>query len=301
MPAMHPDSLARLDLNLLLALDALIAEKSITRAGHRLGVTQSAMSRSLLRLRASFGDPLLIKSGRSMVLTPRAEELREPLDRVLEEVRRLVRPQTFDPEVDHGTIRINTPSILALPEALIQIARAAPHLNVIVTNNAADPMAALTHGDSDLLIDSVRPVSEPFCRLRLTTGRFVCLLREGHPKLSAGGLTRADYAAATHVVVEVATRRLLDEMLAKQGVVRRSLLTVPNTVVAADLVAQTDWVLTTPEAIGPRLCAMFPLRATPFPYDGPELWLDVIWHRRSDRDPLHRWVRETIAGAIARI
>jgi DNA-binding transcriptional LysR family regulator len=301
MPGMHPDSLARLDLNLLLVLEALIAERSVTRAGARLGVTQSAISRSLLRLRASFGDPLLIKSGRSMALTPRAEELREPLDRVLEEVRRLVRPQRFDPAVDHGTIRINTPSILALPEALIRIARAAPRLNVVVTNNAADPMAALARGDCDLLIDSVQPVPEPFCRLRLATGRFVCLLREGHPLLSAGALTRADYAAATHVVVEVATRRLLDEMLAKEGVVRHSLLTVPNTVVAAELAAQTDWVLTTPEAIGPRLCAMFPVRATSFPYDGPELWLDVIWHRRSDRDPMHRWVRQMIAGSILRM
>lgn len=298
---MHQDSLARLDLNLLLALHALVSEQSITRAGARLGVTQSAMSRSLLRLRDAFGDPLLVKSGRAMVLTPRAEELREPLDRMLEEVRRLVRPPSFDPATDSGTIRINTPSILSLPEALTLIAQSAPHLNVVVTNSSADPMAALTRGDCDLLVDSVRQVADPFRRLRLATGRFVCLLREGHPVLAAGALSRADYAALTHVVVEVATRRLLEEMLEQQGVVRRSLLTVPNTVVAAEMAAKTDWVLTTPAAIAPRLCAMFPLRCAEFPFAGPELWLDIIWHRRSDHDPLHRWVRETFAAAIARI
>ena len=96
-------------------------------------------------------------------------------------------------------------------------------------------------------------------------------------------------------------RRLLEEMLEQHGIVRRSMLTVPNTVVAAEMAAKTDWILTTPEAIAPRLCAMFPLQRAAFPFDGPELWLDIIWHRRSDRDPMHRWVRSAIAETISHI
>ena len=301
MPGMDRDSLSRLDLNLLLALHALLTERNMTRAGHRLGITQSAMSRSLARLRASFGDPLLVRSGRSMILTPRAEELLEPLGRVLEEVRHLVRPRTFDPARDHATIKINTPSVLALPEALLEIAATAPFLNVIVTNKWADPLAALVRGDCDLLVDTIRPSSDLFRHVRLATGRFVCLVRSGHRVAAQGKLDRATFAALTHVIIDVATRRVLDEVIEHYGVERHSTLTISNSVVAAEVVSKTDWILTTPEAIAPRLCGMFPLTMLKFPFDCPDLWLDIVWHRRSDPDPMHRWVREKVIEVISQL
>jgi DNA-binding transcriptional LysR family regulator len=186
-------NLRSIDLNLLVALQALLEDRSVTRAAHRLGVSQPALSRMLARLRAILDDPLLVRSGREMVPTPRAMELVGPLEAWLSDAAGPLTPATFEPASADGVIRImatDDATEAVVTPLICDLARDAPGLRFELSALKSPVSAALTRGDADYALDTF-PESLPGCHVQhLFDDSFVCLVRTGHPTVRGSMSTR---------------------------------------------------------------------------------------------------------------
>lgn len=296
-------NLRRLDLNLLLTLDALLAEHHVTRAAQRLGLSQPAVSVHLAKLREALGDPLLLPGPRGMRPTTRANELREPLRQALEALQRAVSPSApFDPARAEHTWRIAasdyTEAAILLP-ALAGLRRAAPGTRLAVLQIVPSRLAKLAEqGDIDLAFH-IREGAPPTLRhRRLLAERYVLAGRADHPRLKRRP-TLAQFCAIEHVVVSPdggGFRGVADEALARVGATRRVVLSVPHFTFVKAVLASTDLVAMLPaRLIGERDDA---LRVVEAPIEVPGFEMNMLWHERSHRDPAHVWLREQIAAAV---
>jgi DNA-binding transcriptional LysR family regulator len=304
MDSMNGAHLSGIDLNLLPALDALLEERNVTRAAARVGVTQSAMSHALARLRVLTGDELLVRAGGAMVTTPRAEALAGPVRRALEEVgRALAPPAAFDARTAKLSVRLGMSDyveIVLLPRLVALLGREAPRIDLAV-HGVGDPAAAdLAAGTLDLAIFPPRPEEHApgVLSRRLFDERFVCVVRKGHP-LAGEELTLARYAAADHALISPRGKKggFLDEALARFGLSRRVAVMVPHFVIAPHLVAASDLVLTLAARVAEILARPLGLAVLPLP---PELRLEgftlsSLWHARTQDDPAQRWIRDQVA------
>lgn len=309
MKKIHDASrLHRVDLNLLVALDALARERSVTKAAERAGVTQSAMSHTLRRLRELFDDPLLVRGRGGMVLTPRAEALIVPLRSGLVSLRRtLADPEPFAPETASRTFRIVSPDLfdaLVLPTLLERLGRDAPSIDLAVVPTPKRLSDELETGDVDLAIHPVLLDPHPFelgtqvdAELQSRTlfrDSFRCFVRSAHPELGGRrGLTLDAYARLSHVLVSPGGEGpgVVDRILHAEGLERRIALRVPHFATALEVLAQSDLVLTAPSSLS-RCSAASRLISYPVPLDIPEHAITMIWHPRFTEDPSHRWLRD---------
>jgi LysR family transcriptional regulator, nod-box dependent transcriptional activator len=177
-------NLAGVDLNLLVALDALLDERSVTRAANRVGLSQPGMSNTLARLRKLFGDPLLVREGLTLVPTPRAESLRQPVQDALNLIQHALDDRdAFDPASAHATFTVSCSdySILMLIGPLVRrLTTTAPGLTVQVVPRAADAVRLLRDGDADLVIEPVEIIPDvTLPRMRLFTDRWLCCVWDG--------------------------------------------------------------------------------------------------------------------------
>jgi len=296
---MRETDLARIDLNLLVALSALLAERSVTRAAVRLGLSQPAASRALARLRETFGDPLLVRTRDGLVPTPRAAALEAPLGRLLDDVGDLVRRPEFDPATARGRFAVATVDYVdaVLLPALAEALRArAPRIDLVSLPSPRDPavaLAALAEGRWDLQamrFDDAAPAG--ILRQRLFEDDLVCLLRRGHPAL-ASGLTAEAFAALDHVLITVTDDRPgpVDDALAAMGLARRIAVRVPHFLAAPLVAARTDAVLTMPRRLARMFADWLPvdLAEPPLPLAG--FAISQFWHERRHGDPAHAWLR----------
>ena len=301
---MHELHLRSLDLNLILALDALLEERSVTRAAQRVGITQSAMSHALARLRAVTGDALLVRTASGMVATTRADELGPPIRRALEGVAAALRPpRAFDPKTAERRIRIGTGDygeIVLLPRVCKHLAKEAPRVDLRIVFQTDDAAGMLRSGDVDLLLTPVfaANVAPGIYARKLFDERFVCVVRRGHP-LAKKKLTLARYLAASHALISPRGREgsQSDDALARLGLSRRVAVTVPHFLVAPHIVAQSDLVLTLASRVANLLAVPLGLEILEPP---SELRLDgftmsAVWHERTHADPAQRWTREVFA------
>lgn len=296
-------ALSEINLNLLVALGALLDEANVTRAAERLGVTQSAMSHSLRQLRAQLGDRLLVRGPRGMLLTPRAEALRGPLRRGLGELARVVSGQVgWRPESEARVFRVaagDYVSIRVLPPLLELLGREAPRVDIDV--RAADlrgGAAQLEAGELDVLV-ALESSEAPGLRQRaLLSDDFACLARAGHPEIS-GALDLDLYCRLPHVLISPRGEAgsFVDSALARRGRARRVALRVPFFLVAPLVVARSDMILTAPTCLARELAAHYPLQVLRAPLELPRFTLHMIWHERFDDDPAHRWLREAMISA----
>lgn len=295
---MREINLRQVDLNLLTALDALLQHGSVTLAGRQLGLSQPATSRALARLRDLLGDPLLVSSGRAMLPTPRALRLREPVRRLLDDVRSVIHQPEFEPASVDGCFRINAPdatTIVVLSRVFAEVAREAPGLDFEVTSTTAGRIEAMSSGELDFAIDAFPRLPSHFERRRLIWDRLVCVCRRGHPA-AAKGLSSAAYGSWPHVTIDAAAHDILEAALKRQGIHRRHSFKTTNFIAAASIVAGTDWLLTLPSNLARRVATMLPLDIVDLPFEAPKLSLDLVWHERLDRDPAHRWLRSRIVA-----
>ena len=295
------------DLNLLVALDALTRERSVTKAAERAGVTQSAMSHTLRRLRELFDDPLLVRGRGGMVLTPRAEALTVPLRSGLVSLARtLAEPEEFDAARASRTFRIVSPDLfdaLVLPALLHRIGREGPSIDFAVVPTPRRLADSLETGDVDLAIHPVLLDPTPFdlgtqvdAELQSRTlfrDSFDCFVRRGHPMLGARRLTLKNYVALNHILVSPGGEGpgIVDRMLRDQGLERRIALRVPHFATALEVLAKSDLVLTAPSSLA-KCSAGSKLASRPVPLKIPEHAITMIWHPRFTEDPAHRWLRE---------
>jgi DNA-binding transcriptional LysR family regulator len=300
-------SLHRLDLNLLLAFDALRIEGSVSRAAGRVGITQSGMSRALARLRDRFGDPLFVRAQNRMVLTPFAEVLAQSVSRALDILAAGMSAQApFDPATAQRTFTIATADYceaVFLPALLDRLRREAPGIRINSIPTLPGDAEALTRGDADLVI-ALRIESRADLRTqKLIHEEFASVVRIGHPALVRGEIPLADFLAHGHVVVAPHGRpgSPIDDALAKQGVARATVVRLQGFMAALALIEGTDLITTLPRQLASRMASRFHLQvvAPPIALDGFDLTLN--WHERCQEDPGHRWLRRLwteIAGAL---
>ena len=306
------ESLAGIDLNLMVAFDVLARTRSVTRAAVVLGVTQSAMSHTLRRLRAALHDPLLVRVGSALVLTPRAEVLRVPLRAALVSMgRALAIPDTFDPATARRTFRLVAPDLfdlLALPSLVARIAGIGPGIDLAMVPSLGPRLTAdLETGDVDLAILPVGPYetvpdgASDLVRRTVFEDGYRCFVRIGHPGLVDGQLSLDAYLAWPHVLVSPtgAGDGIVDGLLAARGLHRRIAARVPSFAVAPRIVARSELVLTAPAMLAETLGDL-PVVAVGAPVDLPVHGVAMVWHRRYAADPGHRWLRELIAEVASR-
>lgn len=304
---MHARHMASIDLNLLLALDALLTERHVTRAAERVGITQPAMSRSLQRLRALFGDPLLVRTAQGMIPTPRAEALAAPLDRVLDEIAGWVRDRaTFDPAQAVRHFRIASAdfgAMVLLPPLLRRISAEAPGIDVAVVSLPQDLGAALTAGEIDLVLAPPRKdTASAVVWKPLFDEGFVTVVRRDHP-LVGERLTLEQFVSLPQISVAPEGRpgNLLDDALAERGLSRRVVLRVPNFLVPPLLLAESDLILTTAERIAWRFASLLPLRILPAPLPLPRFTIAMGWHEYRRADAAHAWLRGLVSDVGAEL
>lgn len=298
------------DLNLLIALEVLLDEANVARAAVRLNLSPSAMSRALARLRATTGDPLLVRAGRELVPTPRALELRHKVGALVLEAQSILRPTEL-PRLD-----IVSRSFTLLtgdgffenfgPLLLHRLAVEAPLIQLRAIQKPERDAGALRDGTADFEIGVVRKSTDPELRTQiLFRDRFIGVVRPDHP-LAEGDITLERYIDGRHVLV---TRRgqdrgPIDSRLETLGCERKAGVVVSSFASAVALARSTDLIATVPE----RHTGL--LRAGLFSFDLPlspqEMTISLLWHPRQDADPVHRWLRACIrevcgAGASGQV
>jgi DNA-binding transcriptional LysR family regulator len=288
-----------IDLNLLAALDALLAEGSVTGAAKRLGLSQSAMSRTLARLREATGDPLLVQAGRGMVPTPRAEEMRAEVRGLAQDVKVILSPQPAQLNLAtlsrSFTLRANDAFVEAFGPRLIAAAAEAPGVQLCFVPRVDKEIRPLREGLIDL---DIGWVTETGPELRIQTlyhDRFLGIARAGHPLLD-GPVTLETYAACRHVVTSKRGREQgpIDDALAALGLTRTVAAMVPSFPAAAAIARETDLVTHIPSAYLPALPDG--LVSFPLPVETPVIPISLLWHPRFDADQAHRWLRGLVAG-----
>ena len=286
------------DLNLLATLDVLLAEGNVARAARRLGLSASAMSRSLARLRATTGDPLLVRAGRGLVPTPRAIELRERTGPALREAQALLRPaERLDLARLERTFTLRTRDGFVENFGAALIARVAAEAPGVCLRFAPKPdkdNAPLRDGSVDLETGVIGQSTGPEMRVQaLLRDRFVGVVHPGHA-LARGRVTAARYAKAGHVVVarRPGHRGGIDDALAALGLQRRVVTMVDSFAGALALARDTELVATVPQAHTGLLRAG--LKTFVLPLDLPDFTVSLIWHPRMHADTAHRWLRDCV-------
>lgn len=290
-----------IDLNLLVAFDALMAERSVTRAGTRIGRTQPAMSAALARLRALLRDDLFVRSPDGLQPTPRALDLAEPLSRALGQIQEtLAFTQAFDPASSTASVTLGLaehPAFVLLPRLMAALHGAAPGITVHVRGFTArdDAIALLDDGAIDMAV-GVPPT--PMGRIvtrPLFEERFVCVVRRGHPA-AREPLTIERFLALSHLLVSPENDRfgLVDAALQKQGLKRRLGLTLPQLYAAPPLVAQSDLIATLMAGVVAASGHAADLAVLPLPVEVAPVPYALSWHRRNEAHPAQRWFRDFV-------
>lgn len=295
--------MSRPDFNLLVTLDALLAEGSVAGAARRLHLSPSAMSRALARLRETTGDPLLVRAGRSLVPTPRALELRGQVGQLVQDAQAVLRPaETLDLKrlVRTFTLRNRDGFVESFGAALVaRVAQEAPGVRLRFVHKPDKESTGLRDGSVDLETGVVGGTAGPeVCTRGLFRDRFVGAVRMGHP-LSGGPITAARYAAGRHVAVSRRglERGPIDDALEPLELKRDIATFVASFSEALALACGSDLIASVPERCTGKLrdgLACFPL---PFPL--PEIRVSLLWHPRMDADSAHRWLRECVREVCA--
>ena len=295
--------LRRYDLNLLVTLDALLDEGSVTGAARRVNLRQSAVSAALERLRGVFDDPLLVRVGNRMQSTPFAKRLQGPVKTALASVSlALALPQRFDPAKAKLTVRLGITDYIGLtllPALYERLAKEAPGITLeVVPRPLDDSIARLVAGEIDIAPILNPPESRDLFHMPLVEESFVCVMRAGHP-LAKGRLTPARLVEYPHVAVtaHVGAAGLVDRAFADLGLRRRIPASVAGFATTFALLAESDLVSIVPGRIARQQAARFGLALRPVPMPVAGFTLSLLWHQRTAHDAAHRWVREQLLAA----
>ncbi len=301
----------KFDLNLLQVLDALMRESNLTRAGVKLGLSQSTTSYALAKLRKLTGDPLFVKVRSGMEPTEFALRIGPS---VREGIRLLTGALegsgTFDPADCGRTFQIlmsDIGELVYLPHLVTRLAAEAPQVNVRVLQLPREQyQEALASGDADIAIGFLPALKTDVYQQRLFDDTYICLVRADHPRVRKT-ISVAQFSSESHVVVEPAgsrysgltiqtsTTTLLERHLAQSGVNRRIALRVPHFMVVPSIIQQTDLVATLPSYVMGYTKTLPRLKTIAFPFDVPGFEIKQFWHARKHADPANRWLRSLVA------
>jgi DNA-binding transcriptional LysR family regulator len=304
---MDPARLASLDLNLLVILDVLLAERSVTRAARRLRLSQPAVSNALARLRSALGDPLLVRRPHGMAPTPRGLALESPLREALERMGSAIADASgFSAATSRRAFVVAATDyvqFVLLGPLLQRIQESAPAVVLHVVPPVHEfPWQELESGSVDLVIGGAASRTRAPDGLRrrwLFRDRVVCILRAGHP-CGRGDFDLERYLSLDHVeALPIGVTGYADQALAAMGRSRRVAVTVPSFLVAPFAVVHSDHCFTLAHRIARPLAESMPLVVRPLPFDAPQVQIGAFWHDRVQDDPAHVWLRRMLIEAAA--
>ena len=298
-------NLSRLDLNLLVAFDALLTERSVTRAAARVGLGQSAMSHNLARLRDLFADELLTRAPEGMRPTPRALALIDPVRTALAQIQATIfGARSFDPATAERVFRIGLPDSLEValvPALLTYLRKAAPGIRL--TLRSIDRFEVLDELDADRLDLGVGSFTEGQThhkRRKLYADTFLCMFNAEQIVISPP-LLLEDYVRLPHVLTSLRgdAHGLVDDALAKLGLKRTIALTTPRFLAVPFIVRHAPVITTMPSKLAHFFAEVFHLDLSPAPVELPDVSISLLWHASYDQDPAHQWLRQTVARLAA--
>jgi DNA-binding transcriptional LysR family regulator len=302
-------NLGRVDLNLLVHLDALLTERSVTRAAARVGIGQSAMSHNLARLRDLFGDELLTRGPEGLRLTPRAATLVEPVRTTLARIQTIVsRDEAFDPATAVRTFRLGLPDsmeVLIVPALLARLREVAPGIHLWLYSIGSSPLLDTLDADElDLAIGyDVFPQGQAHHkRRRLFTESYLCMFNAERTGI-APPISLDDYVRLPHVLTSLrpgrSVRGVVDDALEKLGLRRSVVLTTPRFLAVPSLVARAPVVVTMHARLARMFAAELGLSLSPPPVELREVTVSLLWHASYDADPAHAWLRQLVVQLAA--
>lgn len=303
-------NLRNLDLNLLVILDALLEEQNVSRAGQRIGLSQSATSAALARLREIFHDPLLVRVGRQLALTENAEKLIEPLRDALTRVEQTFMLQTgFDPSTDSRTFTISASdyAVLVLLEPFFKnMATDAPNITFHLLPRSRHAESMLQKDQVDIVIEpSELLMNSDYPSVELMADRWLCAIDENNPHVaSAEVMTIAEFGSLPHVAYGIGPDRqfnLADQHLEKLGINRQIAVTVESFLLVPFLLQGTIMTSLVLERTIRRLSKAVRIRGVLPPVSLPQIHETMYWHSRHTGDPAHRWLRQRIQSGAAEL
>jgi DNA-binding transcriptional LysR family regulator len=289
------------DLNLLVALDALVRERSVSRAGERMGLSQPAMSNVLTRLRRLLDDPVLVRTSEGMVPTQRVAAVIGPVRKALSELQQVLAGEAeFEPARAQRVFRVSAMDhawVVLVPHLARLLAREAPGVRLDLLPHRESTPSDLEAGELDaaILVGRKHGRGAGFRRAELYDDNFDCLVRRGHPEVGRR-LSLKRYLELGHVLASPRSRRggVVDQALQKRGLSRRVHVIVPHFAAAPFVVAATDLIATLPRGVARPFARMLDLQLfpPPIPLEGGP-WL-LVWHERTFQDAGHSWLRAQI-------
>jgi DNA-binding transcriptional LysR family regulator len=297
--------LTTFDLNLLVVFETVLRERNVTRAGERLGLSQPAMSHALNRLRWMLKDQLFIRTPEGMMPTPRAEQLAQPVRRALGELETALEPDEFIPAQAerHFAVAVNNYAAVVLAGPIAAAcATLAPKIHLSLrpsgTLNLPD---LLDRGELDIAVATLDQPAERFASQILVEDRFVAVMRRGHPA-ARGKFDIKRFAALPHLVISSSGEDLsfVDAALAAEGCTRNITLEAPY-LSAGSILVQSDMVAVLGRQMAQGFRRAYAIELRDLPSPSPPVRSVMLWHRRFDGQPGHRWLRETIASVAAHL
>jgi DNA-binding transcriptional LysR family regulator len=301
--------LKAVDLNLLVVFDAMIEQRSVTRAGEAIGLSQPAMSAAVARLRGLFSDPLFVRTGPEMKPTPLALTLAGPVRRVIELVRgEILQRSAFDPVRTERSFNIVTPDIGEInfvPQLLTRFGQEAPSARLCTLGRPRVAAAeALEAGAADLAIGYFPDLHKAgFFQQKLFDNPHVCIVRTGHPSVGAK-LSLKAWLAASHAVVRPDGREhVFEQFLQQRGLQRRVLVELSHFMSLLAVVEASDLIATVPRDLADVCRRYAGVRIVETPLKAPVIAVHQFWHRRFHKDPANVWLRglvQSLFGAAGK-
>lgn len=290
----------KLDLNLLIAFDALIKEQSVSRAANQLNLSQSAMSGALGRLRDFFGDELFVPIGRQMVLTPLAESLQEQVQQLLLRAKLLIDTKpSFNPSKVERKVRMIASDFVIdvlLVDVIRHLRKHAAGISLDIEAPSRKGEDLLAHGDIDLMITPEFVLNREQSWRPLFTDTYVCCTWAGNAEIK-DGITLDQYLTMNHVQVRFGRDRAstFDFMyLERQGLKRNEVIVAPTFTIVPYMMDGTDLITTMPSRLAALYSQRVPLKMIPIPMDIPPLVQVLQWNRLYNHDPLLMWLKDLI-------
>ncbi|WJM97565.1 LysR family transcriptional regulator [Pseudomonas defluvii] len=298
---MKPD-IRKLDLNLLRALDALLDERSVTRAADRLALTQPAVTGMLNRLRESFDDPLFVRAQRGIVPTPRAEQLAVPIKQLLADVECMLQPQAFDPLTANMTVKLASTdyALRAIVVPFLSVLRQrAPNIRVsVLPIDDQGLQLQLDRGDIDLALVTTEATASGLRAKLLFDESYVCVMRSDHPDAANDTLSLDRFCALDHVLVSPSGGEFLgvtDEALKKVGRSRRVTVSVTSFLVLPEILMVSDLIAVVPRRLAVRHDGLTLVEP---PVEIPGFSKMLAWHERTHRDACYQWIRSLMVDTV---
>ena len=300
-----------IDLNLLVAFDAMMQERNVTRAGLRVGLSQPSMSHALTRLRAVCGDPLFVRVKTGMEPTPFALRIAPSVRAGLSIMRTgLEGAVAFDPTRSERIFQVllsDLGEVVYLPRLMRHLKEVAPGVGLRILQLPRESYReTLESGDADLAVGFLPGLAAGFYQQRLFSDRHVCLLRADHPRIGRT-LSLQQFGEESHIMIEPAgsrysrvslhssTTTLIEQYLEKKGLRRHIALRVPHFTVVPDILQATELLVVIPSTVARFMMPLRHVKMLPLPFEVPEFEVKQFWHERSHQDGGTRWLRGVMA------